>query len=106
MAELISMGLSIEARGAYWATPVRTVSGSGIDFANKTKSNRKSRPDEDGIENGITIGIECGIKIRTKSMFGIGIMNGAELGQRLPKDFKTVDKVKLTKRGDLKFEEG
>ncbi|GBP17431.1 hypothetical protein EVAR_8788_1 [Eumeta japonica] len=42
------------------------------------EQNRKSRPDEDGIENGTMVGIECGIKIRTKSVFGIGIKNGAE----------------------------
>ncbi|GBP56040.1 hypothetical protein EVAR_97461_1 [Eumeta japonica] len=42
------------------------------------EQNRKSRPDEDGIENGTMVGIECGIKIRTKSVFGNGIRNGAE----------------------------
>ncbi|GBP18805.1 hypothetical protein EVAR_93233_1 [Eumeta japonica] len=35
------------------------------------EQNRKSRADEDGIERGI--------KIRTKSMFGIGIRNGADV---------------------------
>ncbi|GBP21989.1 hypothetical protein EVAR_18630_1 [Eumeta japonica] len=41
-----------------WGSPVqiRTVSGSGIDIGNKMKKqNRKSRPDEDGIENGTMI---------------------------------------------------
>ncbi|GBP87229.1 hypothetical protein EVAR_59125_1 [Eumeta japonica] len=42
------------------------------------EQNRKSRPDEDGIKNGTMVGIECGNKIRTKSMFGIGIRNSAE----------------------------
>ncbi|GBP51559.1 hypothetical protein EVAR_34445_1 [Eumeta japonica] len=41
------------------------------------EQHRKSRPDEDGIENGIMVGIECGIEIRTKRLFGIGIRNGA-----------------------------
>ncbi|GBP60130.1 hypothetical protein EVAR_41819_1 [Eumeta japonica] len=43
------------------------------------EQNRKSRPDEDGIENETMVGIECGIKIRTESMFGIGIRDGAEV---------------------------
>ncbi|GBP24249.1 hypothetical protein EVAR_80102_1 [Eumeta japonica] len=43
------------------------------------EQNRKSRPDEDGVENGTMVGIECGIKTRTKSMFGIGIRNGTEV---------------------------
>ncbi|GBO99978.1 hypothetical protein EVAR_74325_1 [Eumeta japonica] len=43
------------------------------------EQNRESRPDEDGMENGIMVGIECEIKIRTKSMFGIGIRNGADV---------------------------
>ncbi|GBP77644.1 hypothetical protein EVAR_50540_1 [Eumeta japonica] len=42
------------------------------------EQDRKWRPDEDGIQNGTMVGIECGIKIRTKSIFGIGIRNGAE----------------------------
>ncbi|GBP16967.1 hypothetical protein EVAR_101984_1 [Eumeta japonica] len=43
------------------------------------EQNRKSRPDEDGIENRTMVGIECGTKIRTKSTFGTGIRKGAEL---------------------------
>ncbi|GBP77202.1 hypothetical protein EVAR_48335_1 [Eumeta japonica] len=56
-----------------------TESGSRIDVANKTKSRIESRHRmEDGIENGTMVGIECGIKIRIKSMFGIAIRNGVQ----------------------------
>ncbi|GBP38561.1 hypothetical protein EVAR_96163_1 [Eumeta japonica] len=40
------------------------------------EQNRKSRPGEDGIENGTMV------LIRTKSVFGIGIRNGAEGSRR------------------------
>ncbi|GBP95195.1 hypothetical protein EVAR_100954_1 [Eumeta japonica] len=65
----------------FWggSVQIRTVSGSGIDIANKTKSRIESRDQMDANENGTMVGIECGIKIRTKSMFGTGIRNGAEV---------------------------
>ncbi|GBP66082.1 hypothetical protein EVAR_37544_1 [Eumeta japonica] len=52
---------------------------SDIHSRGDEEQNRKSRPDEDGIENGTMVGIECGIKIRTKSVIGIEIRNGAEV---------------------------
>ncbi|GBP64045.1 hypothetical protein EVAR_44128_1 [Eumeta japonica] len=49
---------------------------SDIHSCGDEEQNRKSRPDEDGIGNGTMVGIGYKIKIRTKSMFGIGVRAG------------------------------
>ncbi|GBP46862.1 hypothetical protein EVAR_78565_1 [Eumeta japonica] len=57
-------------------TQILDINSCGVD----EEQNRKSRPDEEGIENGTMVGIKCGIKIGTENMFEIAIRNSAEVG--------------------------